>query len=311
MEAENDSISEHWMRRSNSAPGEQFLFLFGLVCLGFLLAIIVTVFAVALTPGTHFQDLRSSAQPYFLTIAMLVIQDVCMFVLPAVYFARSVRRRNDYFYFKPKITGETLLLVLLIAFAAIPCTDLFGRLNEMIPLSPGWSARFHQMEDDYARQAMSVIRLDSFGQYLLSLIVMAAIPAICEELIFRGALQQVLIKWFRHPFIGILVTAVIFSAIHLSFFGFLPRAFLGMILGYIFYYGKNIKLNMLAHFINNGTVVTTLYIYHIQHKSIENAMDAKSPLSVQVIGIMVLLFVFYLFIQKRRKADAELVERLD
>ena len=94
----------------------------------------------------------------------------------------------------------------------------------------------------------------------INLFIIALLPAICEEVCFRGALQRVLIHIFKSPWAGIILTAILFSAFHMQFEGFLPRMFLGILLGLLFWYTGSLWVNMLAHFfINAVQVIVVLY----------------------------------------------------
>jgi uncharacterized protein len=133
-------------------------------------------------------------------------------------------------------------------------------LNEKIPLPAALYAKAKAMEDEYKASMLAMANMKTLSDYLLALLVLAAAPALCEEVLFRGGFQQVFIGWTRNKWAGIIITSIVFSAFHFSFFGFLPRLALGMVLGLIFFYSKNIWLNMLLHFLNNAMVVTQLYL---------------------------------------------------
>lgn len=132
------------------------------------------------------------------------------------------------------------------------------------------------------------------------MLVMALAPAIFEEVLFRGAFQKVFTGWTKNAWAGIIITSIIFSAIHFSYFGFLPRIALGIILGLIFYYTNNLWLSILLHFLNNGFVVTQLYILTKQGKPIEKVMDETMPLWWGFIAFA-LLFVLFRLLQTESK----------
>ena len=111
-----------------------------------------------------------------------------------------------------------------------------------------------------------MLTVDTIGGLLFNLVVIALIPAIGEELTFRGVLQQGLTRRMN-PHVAILLSAAIFSFIHFQFSGFLPRMFLGMLLGYLFYTSGSLWTCMLMHFLNNGSAVV---VYYLNHKGIIN-----------------------------------------
>ena len=104
------------------------------------------------------------------------------------------------------------------------------------------------------------LSLPGVGYMLLNLLMLAAIPAICEEFVFRGVIQKTLVGWFRNPHVAIVVTAAVFSLTHFEMFYFVPRFVLGICLGYIYYYTRTIWASVLAHFTNNAIIVVMYYI---------------------------------------------------
>ena len=90
--------------------------------------------------------------------------------------------------------------------------------------------------------------------------MIAIIPSVGEELFFRGLLQRLFSEWFRNVHIAIFVTSFLFAAIHMQFYGFLPRMMLGILLGYLFYWTGSIWIPVFAHFLNNGSAVILSFL---------------------------------------------------
>jgi membrane protease YdiL (CAAX protease family) len=124
------------------------------------------------------------------------------------------------------------------------------------------------------------------------------VPAIVEETFFRGTMQQLFISWFRNPWAGIIVTSILFSAIHMSYYGFLTRAMLGVVLGLLYYYGKSIWLNILAHFLNNAVAITLLYVYSLKGKVSKDALEDHYPLWIGLMATIILIFLLIIFKKK-------------
>jgi hypothetical protein len=102
--------------------------------------------------------------------------------------------------------------------------------------------------------------MDNYKDLVLNLFVLAVIPALGEELLFRGLLQKMFNELFKNKHIAILVTAAIFSAIHMQFYGFIPRMLLGALFGYLLVWSGSIWVPVLAHFFNNAMVVIFSYL---------------------------------------------------
>jgi len=117
------------------------------------------------------------------------------------------------------------------------------------------------MEDKAQELTKYLTQFSSFPRFLIGLLVIAVVPAISEELVFRGVIQRNLVQWFGSRHLGIWVAATIFSAIHFQFFGFVPRLVLGVLLGYLYEWSGNILVPVAAHFTQNAFQLIFLYLY--------------------------------------------------
>ena len=219
-----------------------------------------------------------------------------MFLIPTVAFA-FICYRNGWAYlgFKEKLKPQYLLIVILLIFCSLPLVSLLEQLNRWIPLSQSQRLKFDNMEIKYNAQVMAMAQVKTWGQYISALLIIAILPAVSEELIFRGALQNMLSRWTKSPWLAIFVTSVLFSAIHMSWYGFLPRFALGMVLGSIFYYTGNIWLNILLHFCNNALVVTMMFITSKRGEAVNMTSGDDFPLWVGLLGaFLVILLIGWL-----------------
>jgi membrane protease YdiL (CAAX protease family) len=175
------------------------------------------------------------------------------FLLPAFLYVVFVFR-GRYFYFlgfKKADKQNMYVLAVCAVMFTFPFVFWLGELNRMIPL-PEWMTR---MEESTAKQMEDFLKVRNWYDVYVNVIVIALLPAICEELFFRGALQRVLIHLTKNPLVGIIIAAFLFSALHLQFAGFLPRMFLGIVLGVLYWYSGSLWTCILAHFVFNGTQV--------------------------------------------------------
>lgn len=209
----------------------------------------------------------------------------------------------DYLGFNTKMSAKQVVIVLMIAFVGLILSGALGEINQAIPLPAKWLAAAKEAEAKYKESMMSMVTMKTMTDYLLSLIVMAVAPAIFEEMLFRGALQQIFVGWIKNSFWAILLASILFSAIHFSFFGFLPRVALGMILGYVFYYSKNLWLNIFIHFLYNGIIITQLFVATKQGKQLEKAMDETMPIWLGLIAVVSIFVLMRLF---KQESDLEL-----
>ena len=167
---------------------------------------------------------------------------------------------------------------LLIA-ASQPGIDLALRLNSWILsfLPDGPLLQWAQsMESATRTTTLALLDIPDVGSWLATMVVVAVLPAVCEELAFRGVLQPVLGRWARNVHVGVWGSALLFSAIHLQFEGFLPRMLLGALLGYVTLASGSLAPAMLGHAVNNGTVVVAAYLWGPDYVA-EQLDAAKQP----------------------------------
>ena len=157
-----------------------------------------------------------------------------------------------------------LLVGVALMFVSLPLTNLLTSWNEKMSLGAAFEsleALLKQLEQTAGDLTESMLQVDTFGGLLFNLLVIALIPAIGEELTFRGVLQQALTRRCN-VHVAVFLSAFIFSFIHFQFYGFLPRMFLGLLLGYLFYYSGSLWTSILMHFVNNGAAVVVAYLQY-------------------------------------------------
>lgn len=292
-------------QRNSFSYATQFAMLIGLAGL----FMIVTAFVVAIM-GSVLLDIpllevsKAITQPEFASEARLLntVASFFAFFIPAVIVTLIVYKKPFHTLgFNSNINMKQVILVICITIAAMLLSGALGELNERIPLPADLYVKAKKMEETYRTAMMAMATMHSFSDYLLAVLVIAVFPAIFEETLFRGCLQQIMVGWTRSKWIGIIITSILFSAIHFSYFGFLPRVGLGIVLGLIYYQSKNIWLNILLHFLNNAFAVTQLYILSRQGKPIEKALDENMPMWWGLIAITLLVFMFRLFGKQSRQ----------
>jgi uncharacterized protein len=285
--------------RSGVSYGSGFFILLGMIGLGlFFGSLLAGGVWVMMTGNSIFTMEKDMMNPQFSNAikALQLVSTFFIFFIPAMVTAMIMSRKPFRFlgfnlYFSQKQAGITILIML----CSLPLVGALSEINKLIPIPHNWEVVFKKMEDSYAQQVKVLAEIRGWGEYFIALIIMGLAPAIFEETLFRGAMQNILQKVTNNPWISIGVTSIIFSAIHFSYYGFIPRVALGVILGLIFYYSGSIWLSILAHFFNNALVVSQIFYLTQKGKPIEDAMNDSSPVWWGIPALLALVFLFRFF----------------
>lgn len=238
---------------------------------------------------------------------MQLINAVVGFLLPALLTAQMISRRPlDLLGFSPRIKAEQVVLVMLIIGASLVVASSFSYFNQKIPLPPDWKLRFEKLENDYNSQVEAIISLKTTKDYIIALLIMAFLPALCEETLFRGGLQNFLARGTGRTWLSIIIVSALFSAAHISFYGFLSRFFLGLILGAIYHYSGKLWLGIIAHFLHNAIAITVMFVYIQRGTPMRDAVksDIGGWWGIVVLPVVIGLFIIFRNVSLRNRRPA-------
>ena len=277
----------------------QFGIFLGLIGAGLVIGTLISALIWTLMTGRPILSMESdilNPKYYHAIMCMQAISTIFMFFLP-VYFFALICYRNPYKFieFNKNINYKQVLLLIGILILTFPLSGALAEFTKIIPIPHEWTVKFQKMEKDRELQESVLININSFSRYIFSIGIIALLPAIVEEVCFRGGLQNILTRWFRSPWAAIIVTSVIFSAIHLSYYGFFVRLALGIILGLVFYYSGNLWLSILFHFLYNGLQVTAMYFATMSGKEKTKDIEENFPLWAGVVALALLVYAFIEF----------------
>jgi membrane protease YdiL (CAAX protease family) len=189
------------------------------------------------------------------------LASIISFGMPAFFIAK-IQGHNaaQYLGLQQPWQYKQLFIVVLLGITGLFLSGAFGDLSEKIPMSASMKSWADGLENQYKEAIQAMTKMNGWIDLMYALLAIALIPAIVEELFFRSGLQTLLSKWLQSPWMGIIITSIIFSAFHFSFYGFLSRVSLGIILGAVYYFTGSIWLSICMHFINNAIGVITLYV---------------------------------------------------
>jgi membrane protease YdiL (CAAX protease family) len=192
--------------------------------------------------------------------------------------------------------GQGLLLVVLLGIAFPLAISPLSEWNANLKFPEfmrGFGEWARQQEDLMAQMTDVVTRFDTIGDLLVALFVMAVLAGIGEELVFRGMIQNELWRGSNNIHLAIWASAFIFSAIHVQFFGFIPRLLLGALFGYLYYWSGNLIVPIVAHFVNNAFGVIMRYLYNIKVISTDVETVESAPWGLVVICVIVTGLLLY------------------
>ncbi|MDR2835589.1 MAG: CPBP family intramembrane metalloprotease [Bacteroidales bacterium] len=250
---------------------------------------------------------ENTTEIFFLKISQL-LSSVILFILPPIILAILFQQKvSDFINLKNSPNILKYLLIVLFMLTAFPLLSLITEWNEAIKFPEQFQLIekiLRIAEETNAKIINLIISENSIFSFILNIIVIALIPAIGEEIVFRGVLQKYLGKLIKNQNFAILITAFIFSAIHLSFFGFFPRFILGIFLGYLAYNFKSLYPSIFAHFFNNAMAVcmSFYFVRTNQEMSLEEMNFYPDNNIIFIITILVAIgFGFLLFWKRKTK----------
>ncbi len=234
--------------------------------------------------------------------ALQVVQFLGLFLIPTFLCAYlysehikkflGLKRPPHILYW---ITGIAIMIL------ALPLANFVGVLNQQLPLPKSIAEWMKATEAEAAKATFALLSHHTVKDLILNLIFVAGVAGVGEELVFRGMIQRSLIKAFKSPWAGIIVSAILFSAIHMQFLGFLPRFLLGILLGGIYWYSGSLYVAMLAHFVYDAFVITVAYFMP------ETLKESDAPFNGNMVAlaagaVVSLAIITYLLQWMKRKS---------
>jgi membrane protease YdiL (CAAX protease family) len=232
---------------------------------------------------------------------MIALNQFFGLLLPAILFLIFFYKEKAGRHVQIQIPeNSTLILISLgIWLVSMPAIQFLTIWNESLPLAD-W---MNDTSDEITHYMREIIFMDSPTDLIVNLALIALLPSLAEELFFRGVVQKEFEIHLGNPHLAVLLTAMFFSAIHFQFEGFLPRFFLGAILGYTYFYSRSLFIPILIHFTNNALMVVLAYQ---NEEVLNNEMtgDVQVQYPLLLISLVLLIYLFY----RLRKISAHEME---
>ena len=227
-----------------------------------------------------------------------LLQSVATFLLPALAGAYLWSNTPmQWLHLDSKPSWQEALAAVVIMLLAIPGINLLSAWNQQMVL-PEWMSGIEQwmrMQEDAAAQLTEqFLRVDTVGGLLVNIGLMALLPAVGEELTFRGVVQGM---FTRNRHVAIWATAAIFSFVHLQFYGFLPRMLMGAMFGYMLWWTGSLWVPMLMHFVNNcAAVVVAFWAYNYLEEGSAEMLDTIGTEDTILLGVFSICIVLIMMV---------------
>lgn len=240
---------------------------------------------------------RLTTDPALLPVVrmMQVMQALGMLVMPSVVFlfiGGDMAVSSPLFRLpmrQPVMLSIALFLILL------PFINYTADLNAQVELPGAFGEWAAAKETELAELTGRFLDMPHLGWLAFNLFMIALLPALGEELLFRGVLQRSVARWSGSAHVAVWVAAIVFSAIHMQFLGFVPRLLMGAVLGYLLLWGGNLWYPIIAHFTNNAAAVVLTYAQ--QHDMLVADVDSigvGQPVQA-AFSLMFGMMLMYLF----------------
>ncbi|MES2267689.1 MAG: type II CAAX endopeptidase family protein [Bacteroidota bacterium] len=235
-----------------------------------------------------------------LYILQVVTTTIPIFLAPVV-FARWILRDTTN-YIQPSLRFPMLLFVItfFVMLFSMPLIEVLSNINQQMVL-PKWLSGLEQWmknsEESARRVTEAILQMDSVWDCIKNVFLIGFLTAVAEEFMFRGVLQTIFQKITNNTHLAIWITALLFSAFHMEFYGFLPRTFLGALFGYFVAYSGSIWPAVWGHFLNNATAVISTYLY--QKKLIKFSPDDSHLFSYTGYVFSAIIIIILLLVYKK------------
>lgn len=239
-----------------------------------------------------------------------VVQAIGLFIVPPLILGYLFYGKIlEYLHLNKSLTSTTLFLVVVLMFLASPFINFIGELNSNMHF-PEWMSGIENWMKDAEEKAAELteafLKVDSIWGLSFNIFMIAVLPAIGEELLFRGVIQRIFTKMTKSNHWGIWISAILFSALHMQFYGFVPRMLLGVLFGYLLVWSGSMWLPIAAHFVNNGFAVVAMYMIDkgMMNPEVENVGSTSGSYYIAVISL--LFVVAFLWMIKQQNTGNKL-----
>lgn len=295
----------------NISPWAKLLLLFGILLLSAMVAALMGLLIGKAWLGVDLltlADVVSNPQTE-VDIAFLkfyqLINQIGFFIVPvAIYCFLVTSSSTSYLMLNRSPNATNLLVMGMVVFTILPFINFLGEFNQQMDLPKAFDGLENWMKEKEEQAFVlteTLLKTKTTGGLILNLIIVALVPALGEELLFRGVILRLFNDITRNAHWAIIISAFLFAALHLQFYGFLPRFALGVALGYSLVITRNLWVPIFIHFVNNTASVIVFYLHYNGYIDIpmKDFGSVQSP--VYIIGSLLITIWLFIIVYRRER----------
>lgn len=236
-----------------------------------------------------------------------VVQAIGLFIVPPLILGWLFHGKiAEYLYLNKKFSGSSLIIIFVLMVFAAPFINFIGEINNNM-VFPDWLAGVERWmknaEENAAALTEAFLKVDTFRGLAFNLFMIAFLPAIGEELLFRGVIQKIFTNMTKNYHGGIWISAVLFSALHIQFYGFVPRVILGALFGYMLVWSGSMWLPIIGHFLNNAIAVIAYFFINknVLNPDVENIGSTAESYYLAVLSFVLILSFLWMLKRQNQK----------
>ncbi|MGM0649131.1 MAG: CPBP family intramembrane glutamic endopeptidase [Bacteroidota bacterium] len=296
---------------TNLHPGIRLLIIFTVVFIGLFFSQVFSGVIILLSTSSDMAVNMYCLENINVNILKVVqsINTIFSFLIPA-YIIAFISHPDPSYHLRisKKISSRNTIMTIVLMISGIAFINLLAQWNSSLSLPESMEAVeniMKNMEESAQRLQERILDVNNAVGLFINLIVIAIIPAISEEVLFRGIIQRTLRQWTQNIHVAIIITGFLFSFVHFQFYGFIPRMFLGVIFGYLLYWTGNLWVPILAHFVNNAIATIWYYFYFRNEKTVPDPDEfgASGDSAFLYISTVMFIAIVYFYFYRRRKTS--------
>ncbi|MFA8433772.1 MAG: lysostaphin resistance A-like protein [Marinifilaceae bacterium] len=297
-----DSSPANQMLLSGCTMVLSFLVMLFITSIGAYLFFGVNIFTQPEALNTMNKDVNLPLLKYY-----QVMYSLGLFVIPPFLLAYLFHHRiSEYLCLNVSAKRTKYVLAALLTILALPLINLMAEFNSHLSLPDflsGVEEWMRNSEENVKVITEKFLEMKTTGDLMINLFMIALIPALGEELLFRGIFQKLITKWTNNKHAGIILAAMAFSALHLQFFGFLPRMMMGILFGYLLIWTGSLWIPIVAHFINNSMAVIFYFLVARGYfpEEVNNIGSTDNGWAASIISLALTGYLVFFFYRTRKR----------